>query len=114
MDGTESGSSGETEGMLSPNSKEKEMILPPDSKEKEVTISPGSRPRTVTCISVPEEMSPRHSSVQRSKSVRCRNQSGVICHTRSNSVVSRNGKRICKNLGRINSVEHHEEWIYIS
>merc|ERR1711988_934833 len=82
-------------------------VSPPDSQETDGMLSPESRPRAVTCINVPGEVSPRQ-SLRRSKSVRCRNQSGVICHTRSNSVVSRNGKRICKNLGRINSLDYHE------
>ena len=46
------------------------------SQETDGMLCPESRPRTVTCISAPEESSPGHSSnhLQRSKSVRCRNQ----------------------------------------
>ena len=46
------------------------------SQETDGMLCPESRPRTVTCISAPEESSPGHSNnhLQRSKSVRCRNQ----------------------------------------
>ena len=49
------------------------------SQETEGMLCPESRPRTVTCISAPEESSPGHSNsqLQRSKSVRCRNQVGL-------------------------------------
>ena len=68
------------------------------------------RPRTV---SAPDDTSPTGEGkpVQkrpRSKSVRIQQPPGVICH-RSNSVVSRNGKRIVKNLSRIDSFEEPPE-----
>ena len=46
------------------------------SQETDGMLCPESRPRTVTCISAPGETSPGHSNnhLQRSKSVRCRNQ----------------------------------------
>jgi len=68
------------------------------------------RPRT---MSAPDDTSPTESKTPvknrpRSKSVRIQQPQGVICH-RSNSVVSRNGKRIVKNLGRIDSFEEPPE-----
>ena len=49
------------------------------SHETDGMLCPETRPRTVTCISAPEESSPGHSNnhLQRSKSVRCRNQVGI-------------------------------------
>jgi len=68
------------------------------------------RPRT---MSAPDDTSPPNGKNgdehrPRSKSVRIQPQASVICH-RSNSVMSRNGKRIVKNLGRIDSFEEPPE-----
>jgi len=68
------------------------------------------RPRT---LSLPDETSPQEKrnitgKRPRSKSVRIQQPPGVICK-RSNSVVSKNGKRIVKNLGRIDSFEEDPE-----
>ena len=44
----------------------------------------------------------------RSRSVRIKNQAGIVRHGRSNSVVSKSGRRIYKNLGRMHSVDYHD------
>ena len=83
---------------------EASVVLLPISESTEM------RPRT---MSAPDDASPTEiktpiKNCQRSKSVRIQQPPGVICH-RSNSVISRNGKRIVKNLSRIDSFEESPE-----
>merc|ERR1719297_142555 len=110
---------GESESMLlSPQDKEANGEFAKDKEDDNdsMLLSPHPRPRTVTCISAPEDSSPSttrqrsvtspYSSRPRLKSIR--NQAGIVSYRRSNSVISRNGRRIYKNLGRMHSIDYHE------
>ena len=62
----------------------------PDSQETDAMVGPESRPRSVTIVSAPGELMPSQAQDEKS------------------NIVSRNVKKICKNLGMIKSVESQD------
>lgn len=102
---------------MEPDEPEKQTMLDSETMLLSPIHAAAPRPRTVTCISAPDDSSPGSPrerdafsvSRPRSKSVRMKNQAGIVRHGRSNSIVSKSGRRIYKNLGRMYSVDHDPE-----
>ena len=116
--------------IMEPEEPEKQTMLDSETMLLSPIHAAAPRPRTVTCISAPDDSSPGSPrerdafsvSRPRSKSVRMKNQvrgrwwgdqesdtsfqAGIVRHGRSNSIVSKSGRRIYKNLGRMHSVDH--------